>query len=343
MMAVSALAASRTVAGGRDADAATVLVIGATGFVGAAVARAALARHDMQPIGCARRPDPRPDPLVKTRVCDAADPVALAQALEGATYVVNCVLSNPAVMLATTRNLCHVAGRLGVRRIVHLSSMAVYGPATGLVNETTALRPDGTYGRAKADCEAIVREYVAAGGDAVVIRPGCVYGPGGEQWVGRIGRWLRAGRLGELDQRGDGYCNLTFNDDLANAVVASLTAPNVAGETFNIADAGPGTWNQFFARLGEAIGAPDRRISELRLQLETMVLAPPLQVAKLVARRLGLPPAFLPEPIPPSLSRLWRQQMRLDSTKAESLLPFPRTSPQQGLARAADWFLSQYN
>jgi len=245
-------------------------------------------------------------------------------------------------MLAATRNLCDVARRSGLRRIVHLSSMAVYGPATGVVDETTALRPDGAYGRAKADCEAIVREFVAAGGDAVVIRPGCVYGPGGQQWVGRIARWLRAGRLGELGEQGDGYCNLTFNDDLANAVLASLTAPNIAGEAFNVADADPGPWNQYFLRLGQAIGAPARRISRLRLQMETTVFAPPLQVAKLVGRRIGLPPAFFPEPVPPSLGRLWRQRMRLDSTKADSLLSFPRTPVQQGVAQAADWFRSQH-
>jgi nucleoside-diphosphate-sugar epimerase len=342
MTAVSVPAEPMAVSGDRDAAVANVLVIGATGFVGAAVARAALARHDMQPIGCARRPDSQLNPLVKSRICDAADSVALARALEGVTYVVNCVLSNPAVMLATTRNMCDIARRFGVRRIVHLSSMAVYGPASGMVDETMALCPDSAYGRAKADCEAIIREYVAADGDAVVIRPGCVYGPRGEQWVGRIARWLRAGRLGELGERGDGYCNLTFNDDLANAVIASLTTPDIAGETFNLADAEPGTWNQFFSRLGQTIGIPARRISGLRLRMETAVLASPLQVAKLVARRIGLPPAFLPEPIPPSLSRLWRQRIRLDSTKAQLLLPFPRTPPQQGLARSADWFRSQY-
>ena len=52
-------------------------------------------------------------------------------------------------MVATTRNLCDLARRFGVRRIVHLSSMAVYGPASGIVYETTALRPAGAYGRAK--------------------------------------------------------------------------------------------------------------------------------------------------------------------------------------------------
>ena len=158
--------------------------------------------------------------------------------------------------------------------------------------------------------------------------------------MGRIARWLRAGRLGELGDPGNGYCNLTYNDDLAAAVIASLTTPEVGGETFNVADLDPGTWNQYFVRLGRAIGAHVRRVSWLRIILEAAILAPPLQVAKLAARLTGVDPTVLPAPIPPSVVRLFRQRIRLDSRKAGALLAFPRTLPEQGLARSADWFRS---
>jgi nucleoside-diphosphate-sugar epimerase len=319
---------------------ARVLIVGASGFVGAAIVRAAQARHDMSPIACMRRPSPELDSIgVETRICDASNPIALASALQGVTYVVNSVLGSPATMLSVTRNICDAARNSGVRRIVHLSSMAVYGPANGVVDETvTCLRPVGAYARAKARCEAVVRDFVASGGDAVVIRPGCVYGPGGEQWVGRIARWLRAGRVGDLGNPADGYCNLTFNDDLANAVLACLTTPEAGREIINVADLDSGTWNQYFLRLGRAIGVHVGRISWLRINLEASILAPPLQIAKLAMRRAGMDPTLLPAPIPPSLLRLWRQKIRLDSRKADALLAFPRTPPEQGLARSAEWF-----
>ena len=320
---------------------AKILIVGASGFVGSAIVRAAGARHDMAPIACMRRPSPGLAAIgVETRICDAADPAALAAALQGVTYVVNSVLGSPPIMLAATRNICDAARDAGVRRIVHLSSMAVYGAADGVVDETAALLPVGPYAQAKARCEAVVRDFVVAGGDAVVIRPGCVYGPGGEQWVGRIARWLRSGRLGELGDPADGYCNLTFNDDLAGAVVASLAAPNVTGEVFNVADMDPGTWNQYFVQLGRAIGADVGRVSRLRIVLETAILAPPLQIAKLASQRIGMDPTRLPAPMPPSLLRLWRQRILLDSRKANALLNFPQTPPEQGLASSADWFRS---
>ena len=268
------------------------------------------------------------------------DPIALASALEGVTYVVNSVLGSPATMLSVTRNICEAAHRTGLRRIVHLSSMAVYGQANGVVDETTSLHPVGPYARAKVRCEAVVRDFVASGGDAVVIRPGCVYGPGGEQWVGRIARWLRAGRLGELGDPADGYCNLTFNDDLAGAVIASLITPDVAGEIFNVADMDPGTWNQYFVCLGHKIGAHVQRVSRFRISLEAAILAPPLQMAKIVGRQIGMDPTIIPEPIPPSLLRLWRQRIRLDSRRADAVLNFPHTPQEAGLARSADWFRS---
>lgn len=327
--------------GDRDQSLPKILVIGASGFVGAAIVRAAMTSNDIRPVACMRASSQALNSLgIETRICDASDPAALTHALEGVTYAVNCVLGSRATMLAVTRNLCGAARQLGLRRIVHLSSMAVYGRITGTVDETARLQPVGGYGLAKAECEIIVGDFIAAGGDAVMLRPACVYGPGGEQWVGRIARWLRSGRLGQLGELADGYCNLSFNDDLAGAVIAAAKSGECAGEIFNIADPDPGTWDDYFLRLGREIGAPLRRVSRRRMALETAFLAPPLQIAKIVGRRLGVAPGAIPEPITPSLLPLWRQRMRLNCRKADGALALRHTPFQQGLALSADWFRS---
>ena len=331
----------RAVPSNRNQDAPKVLIIGASGFVGASIALAAASRNDMIPIACMRRPSNTMAAAgVEQRTCDATDSVALASALRGVSYAVNCVLGNQQTMLAVTRNLCAAATRVKLRRIVQISSMAVYGQMNGIVDEAAALQPTSRYAHAKAACEAVVQTFISAGGDAVILRPACVYGPGGQQWVGRVCRWLCAGRVGLLGELGEGNCNLTFNEDLASAVVAALTSAEVSGQAFNIADSEPGTWNQYFLRLGQELGVRVPSVTRSRINLETMLLAPPLQIAKLAGQWLGFRPGLLPEPIPPSLLPLWRQRLYLDCRKAHDCLQSQQTPLERGLQLSASWFRS---
>jgi nucleoside-diphosphate-sugar epimerase len=215
-----------------------------------------------------------------------------------------------------------------------LSSMAVYGPAEGSIRESAPLAGTDPYARAKIATEQCAAGYAAA----VILRPGIVYGPGGPQWTRRIARWLFARRLGDLGAAGDGCCNLLYIDDLVKAITQSLRLADVEGRAFNLAMAQPPTWNDYFIRFARALGAvPVARIGRRRLQLETKLLAPPLKIAEILCARAGLRASRLPEPIPPSLLRLCRQEIRLDVGAAEESLQMSWTDLDQGLQRAAGW------
>ncbi len=322
----------------RDQDQ-TVVVIGANGFVGRRVMQHLAACDGLRPIAAARRAAAG-DPAV--RICDAGDAASVAAAVAGASYAVNCVAGDAATMLAATRNLCAAAKAAGLRRIVHISSMSVYGDATGLVDEARTLDGSGGwYAEAKVACETIVQDFAAAGGQAVILRPGCIHGPRSDQWTGRIGRLLQRRRVGDLGAAGDGVCNLVHVDDVAAAVVAALQRPDAAGEAFNLGDPSPGTWNAYFVRFAQAIGAtPVHRVSARWLKMETKALAPLLKIGQIAAGRVGLGP-LVPDPLPRSLLSLWQQDIQLDHRKADALLGFPRMPAEAALASAAAWFTTR--
>jgi nucleoside-diphosphate-sugar epimerase len=247
---------------------------------------------------------------------------------------VNCVAGDAATLIAATQSICSAAG---ARRIVHLSSMAVYGDATGLIEESQALKPGGGwYADAKIACEALA---VRAG--AVILRPGCIHGPRGESWTGRIGRLLGQRRIGDLGSAGDGICNLVHVDDVASAIVASLVRPDVSGRAFNVGDPRPGTWNEYFTSFALAIGAtPVARVAARTLKLDSKLLAPPLKIAQMLASRVGAG-RLIPDPLPSSLLSLWRQEIQLDHRNADLGLGFTRMAPDAAIADAASWFVAQ--
>ncbi|HEY1410618.1 MAG TPA: NAD(P)-dependent oxidoreductase [Rhodopila sp.] len=295
-----------------------VLVLGASGFIGSRVAAALASSPIYHPVAASRR---SAVPL------DATNIDALRAAMRDMHAVVNCVAGNDSTMLRSTQALCDAARFCPPHMIVHLSSMAVYGAATGVVTEDhPPVEPVSGYGRAKIECERIVQKYVDNGGAAVILRPTCVFGPGSPQWTTRLARLLRAGRIGDLGIAGDGCCNLAFIDDVVAAIVAAL---DTSSGTFNISSSSDLTWNEFLMAFGRALGAtPIRRISPRTLQIETKFLAPVRRIAGMALRS----PAT--EAITPSLAALWRQDIRIDCSAAQDALAPPRTTTAAMIAAA---------
>jgi nucleoside-diphosphate-sugar epimerase len=303
---------------------APILVLGARGFVGRRiVATLAAAREPV--IGVVRRGAGEPH----TVQADATDAAALARVLAGARGVVNCIVGDARTIVANAQALAAAAPR-GVP-VVHFSSMAVYGSATGIVDETAEPRGDtGWYGAAKAQAERAL-----AGTAATILRPGIIYGPGSGQWSARIARLLQSRRLGDLGAAGDGACNLVHVDDVVAAALAALRVPGARGQAVNLGHPEPPTWNDYFLAYARALGAvPLARIPRWRLKLESL-LGLPLKALELVAHRLRVPAAWLPPAITPSLLHTFGWDLRLEVTKAERLLGLRWRPLAQGLAQAA--------
>jgi nucleoside-diphosphate-sugar epimerase len=314
-----------------------VLVLGAGGFIGRHLF-SILSREGFAPVAGVHR-QPAGDGKAEHVRVDVLDAASLRDALQGCDAVVNCTAGNAATIAEGTRLLFDAAAAMSTKPfVVHLSTMSVYGSATGTLAESAPVVSDsGWYGEAKIRAEAHAARYAAQGGPMAILRPGIVYGPGSQQWSGRIATLLRAGRLGDLGAAGDGHCNLVHVDDVAAAVVRVLHHPAARGGTFNLADPAAGTWNRYFIDYARALDyVPVRRLSGRRLKIEGKLIAPPLKILQILAGKAGMA-GRIPEPIPPSLVRLFAQDLRLDVTKAESELGLRWTALADGLAQAADW------
>lgn len=321
----------------RSATRQRVLVLGASGFIGRRVVQALAASAWAAPVAASHRTTLRLTGPVESVRLDACDPTAVHSALRGMAGVVNCVAGDADTIVSSARALFGACARMTPPpRIVHLSTMMVYGSATGTVDETAPCRGDwDDYSAAKAEVEKLALTCPSI----VQLRPGIVYGPDSPIWSGRIGQWLRQHRLGDLGPAGLGYCNLVHVDDVVEAVLRALRAPGIEGEAFNLSLPSPPTWNEYFGQFATALGTSAATISGARLMLERHIVAPPLKLAEILARslRLNWRP---PEPIRPWLLRLCRHPIRLDVRKAESVLGMRWTPLDQGLRESAAWVLA---
>lgn len=162
-----------------------IVLAGATGFIGSAALDALARRPDVLVRALARTPGAAREG-VEWVPADLCDPGSLRGVCEGAAALVNL-----ASYIGRDEERCHTvnvvggaallaeAVRAGVRRIVHLSTAAVYGnlPHRGIEVDEVAPDPVSAASRSRLAAEAPV---LAAGG--TVLRPGLVLGAG-DRWV----------------------------------------------------------------------------------------------------------------------------------------------------------------
>jgi nucleoside-diphosphate-sugar epimerase len=317
-----------------------VLVLGGSGYIGSRLCAQLAATGWAVPVSASAR---RATPGVEHRRVDTRQQDSLEKALHGMDAVVNCVAGDAASIAQGASALAQAALAAQCPRIVHLSSMSVYGSQEGHLREQAAFDPAlGWYARAKCEAENHMAAFARAGGTAITLRPGCVWGPGSQLWVGRVGRWLRAGRLGDLGAAGDGWSNLVHVDDVCGAIIAALRAPHPAGElrAYNLAAPDSPRWNEYFVDLALAIGAtPVRRIAPLQLRLDAWLAGPVLKVAQTLLARAGRNAQALPDPLSPGLVALWDRHLRLDSRLAERELAIRWTAYGTTLRQSALWYL----
>ncbi|MCM3886497.1 NAD-dependent epimerase/dehydratase family protein, partial [Frankia sp. R82] len=219
-----------------------ILVTGATGKVGGAVVRAALAAgHEVRvlvraPVRVGALPRPGvevPGPGVEVAVGDVTDPATLSVAVDGVEIVFNAMgvpeqwLADPGrfdrVNVEGSAQLARAAAAGGVRRLVHTSTIDVFdAPPGGRFDETNlASGPKGTpYERSKQRAEHAV--FAAAGAmEVVVVNPATVYGLGPYGPASMELRMFRPALRGLLPMVPPGGFGLVFTEGLGRGHLAA--------------------------------------------------------------------------------------------------------------------------
>jgi nucleoside-diphosphate-sugar epimerase len=142
-----------------------------------------------------------------------------------------------------TRNVLEAAKRTGVRKVVHMSSSAIYGaPKLNPVDDFTPLRPRDSFGRAKLAAEKVCLDYAEKGLDVTIIRPATIVGHGRLGIMQILFEWVRQGRTLPVLGKGDNLYQFVHAADLASA--CQLAAEQSEPAIFNIGAERFGTMRQ---------------------------------------------------------------------------------------------------
>ncbi|MBU0580540.1 MAG: NAD-dependent epimerase/dehydratase family protein [Candidatus Margulisbacteria bacterium] len=137
-----------------------------------------------------------------------------------------------------TLNVCRFARKIGTKKIVFSSSMAVYGNNTFLIKEDAEIRPLSNYGISKASGEILIKAYSQYNINYTILRLFNVYGPGQDMHnmkQGMVSIYLAQAVKGdEIKITGsvERYRDLIYIDDAVDAII--LAVDNMHNDIVNI-------------------------------------------------------------------------------------------------------------
>ena len=309
-------------------------ISGGAGFLGLHLARRLVAAGDsVRTLDVVPLDDAELERDVDERRGDVRDLSQVRELVAGADVVVHAAAALPiqasrqairSVNVDGTENVLRASRDANVRRVVFISSTAVYGiPVKHPIEEDDPLIGVGLYGESKIDAEALCR---VAAVETTIIRPKTFVGPERLGVFEILFDWIREGRRIYILGKGHNRYQLLAVEDLVDAVVGAAKEPAAAGETFNVGAREFGTVREDLGALIAHAGSGSR-------------LQPiPAKPAELALRALEL---MHLSPLAEWHYKTAHRDSFVDVAKAQRLLGWePRYSNREALIRTYDWYLA---
>lgn len=153
------------------------------------------------------------------------------------------------------RGFCQQLSNGQIKRLVYISTTAVYGDCQGRwVDEEEPLKPGTDRGKRRQDAEQCLQETcINQNFELVILRVPGIYGPG--RWpLARLKKGLPV-----LREEESPYTNRIHQDDLASICVAGMNhAPIKTGEwrAYNCSDGQPSTMTDYFNQIADVFNLP---------------------------------------------------------------------------------------
>ena len=255
-------------------NSAMILVTGATGFIGRHMVRRLLNDNGKKVrifLQKSEKGKEKEFPDAEPVFGDLTDEGAVENAVGGAETVIHLASKNidsdgsgfRTVNVDGTHRLCQKSVQAGVKRMIYLSTVGVYGHGKHRnADETTPVRPDTDFSRSKAEAENIVLHHHRAGHfQSVILRHRFVYGEGDVHVLARMIR--SAGKYPFLVSGGRARLSLILADDLAE-IVCRFCDKNMDREVmpvYHVTDGYPVRYGDLIRTFCEAYGMKFPKLS----------------------------------------------------------------------------------
>ncbi|MCK4353505.1 NAD(P)-dependent oxidoreductase [candidate division WOR-3 bacterium] len=182
-----------------------------------------------------------------------------------------------------TRNVLEASKNNGVKRVVYVSSTAVYGvPEKHPIYENDELVGVGSYGESKIEAEKVCEEYRKKGMCVPVIRPKTFIGTGRLGVFQILYDWVKNGKKIPIIGNGENHYQLLEVEDLVDAIYLLLTAsPAKVNDAYNVGAKEFGRVLDDVGALCEFVGSgarvmttPARLVKFLLVLFEKLKLSP---------------------------------------------------------------------